>query len=426
MKPDSVAKLSCPVPVLLVTLAWLVGGCSTEKNPTIVYLPAPGTPGVPNAAEVVTHTPGTNATAVSVSMDAILIDFSLGLDPSTLTDATIIVAVGASTVPCRFQYHSRQVEVRPRQGFMASSTYSVTVTQGVHDSLARPIPRQVVWSFSTESGTSVSGIISSNTTWQPALSPFILTANVQVAYGVTLAIAPGVVVDGRGREIATYGTTQAIGTAASRVQFHSVTLLGGSNPSNQPFVLLVQYAEFHGGLVSPSPGYGTVTLRDSRLFDATPPSIWYPTGPCFIERNTFVNCDGIQAGGFYDAAHAVYVRNNLFYGQRTGFAVSAWSQREPTDFQVTGNSFLSTDRIALEVERGYTSAYMLGTGNYWGTTDLRTIEDMIYDRNDDLACASAISYQPILTAPHRDTPTLSEIQPLGRRALMRSGPRGRD
>jgi hypothetical protein len=258
----------------------------------------------------------------------------------------------------------------------------------------------VSWSFSTEPGVSASGIIATNTSWTAAESPIILTVDVQVAYGVTLSIGPGAVIDGRGHQIETYGTTQAIGAIGSRVSFNNVRVYGGDNQPAQPFALVVQYAEFHGGAVTPSPGYGTVVLRDSRLFDATPPSVWYPTGPCFIERNIFVDCDGISCG----ALQPVYVTNNVFFRQRTPFAVQAWTQTSPSEFQVTRNSFLSTDRVALEIQPGGYHGQMLATNNYFGTTDAATIADMVYDKSDDLSCNAYIQYEPHLTAPDPATP----------------------
>ena len=47
---------------------------------------------------------------------------------------------------------------------------------------------------------------------------------------------------------------------------------------------------------------------------------------------------------------------------------------------------------------------MAATGNWWGTTDIGTIEGMIYDRNDDSDSASTIPFEPFLTAPDPLTP----------------------
>jgi len=42
--------------------------------------------------------------------------------------------------------------------------------------------------------TDVSGVISSNTTWTLANSPYIVTGNILVNEGITLTIEPGVIV----------------------------------------------------------------------------------------------------------------------------------------------------------------------------------------------------------------------------------------
>ena len=75
------------------------------------------------------------------------------------------------------------------------------------------------------------------------------------------------------------------------------------------------------------------------------------------------------------------------------------------------NTFLNTDKIAIELPTGYDSASMTATSNYWNTIDVSLVEDMIYDKNDDLGCADYIDYLPILTGPHPDTPAYNIVNP---------------
>ncbi|MFT8888730.1 MAG: bacterial Ig-like domain-containing protein [Ethanoligenens sp.] len=46
-----------------------------------------------------------------------------------------------------------------------------------------------------------------------------------------------------------------------------------------------------------------------------------------------------------------------------------------------------------------------GANNYWNTTDTSTIQNEIYDSNDDFSLSNAIVYLPILTSPDSKTPT---------------------
>jgi len=46
---------------------------------------------------------------------------------------------------------------------------------------------------SASAGTNVGGIISTDTTWNPSGSPYTLTNDVQIAYGTTLTVDPGVI-----------------------------------------------------------------------------------------------------------------------------------------------------------------------------------------------------------------------------------------
>ena len=54
----------------------------------------------------------------------------------------------------------------------------------------------IVFSEFSVLATDVGGIINSNTTWTLANSPYTVTSEVEVDYGVTLTIEPGVVING--------------------------------------------------------------------------------------------------------------------------------------------------------------------------------------------------------------------------------------
>jgi len=54
---------------------------------------------------------------------------------------------------------------------------------------------------------------------------------------------------------------------------------------------------------------------------------------------------------------------------------------------------------------------MYAVNNFWNTTDISIIDSMIYDKNDDLSSGNYIEFEPILTEPHPDTPTLDFNQP---------------
>ena len=71
-----------------------------------------------------------------------------------------------------------------------------------------------------EASTSVSGIITSNTTWIQANSPYNLAGNVLVDLGVTLTIEPGVTVNIGSYYIMVNGTLRVLGSSLNPVLFN--------------------------------------------------------------------------------------------------------------------------------------------------------------------------------------------------------------
>lgn len=172
--------------------------------------------------------------------------------------------------------------------------------------------------------TNAGGIISSNTTWPIGNSPYTLTADVQIAYGSTLIIEPGVIVNGNGYGIKVWGNLSAVGTSLSKIVFNNAGINGASNSSAQTANINIQFSEINGGnILYPSSmgasyGIGSFTLSDSIVQDTTYTYLWYPLADCYIVRNIFANAGGISVGTGSGPAQnvKVYIRNNVFYKQQ--------------------------------------------------------------------------------------------------------------
>jgi len=269
------------------------------------------------------------------------------------------------------------------------------------------------------SATTVGGIISGDTIWDNTGDPYTIVSPVQIAPNVTLTVMPGVTVTGGA--IRVFGTLNASGAPGNRITFDDVTVAPGANSISMadPYSITVDHAVFNSGAIYPATGsavYGSLSLTDSVLTNTPFMYIWYPVADSYIERNMFVNTGGISVGTSGNVN--VLIENNLFVGQTTPYAVENWASYQNSQTIVQYNSFASTDRTALRLPSGYNSAAMVGTNNWWGTTDTGVIEPMIYDRNDDLASASVINYSPFLLSPDPRTPTLSSVPTPSSFALM--------
>lgn len=174
--------------------------------------------------------------------------------------------------------------------------------------------------------TEVSGDVTSSTTWTLDQSPYIVTGEMRVMPGVTLTVAPGVVVrfrvpaSGAPYQLLVYGTLVAEGTASQRITFTSdrdttvggtgsptrqdwrgirfATQLGGQTPSATS---VIKHANLrHGAWGSSCVNYAIVAVNDAR--------------PVRIEQSSFS-----------EIGHAaIYLVNTLL---------------DPSNVQITGNTF---------------------------------------------------------------------------------------
>lgn len=254
------------------------------------------------------------------------------------------------------------------------------------------------------SGTDVGGIISTDTNWGQAGSPYNLTEDVQVDTSVTLTIEPGVIINGNGYKMQFWGTLSAVGTPDNYIHFNQTHIATGGG------LIEIRYAFISdGGIFQNISQGGSLILTDSHIRGIQESiEIWYPVSDCFIERNTFY----IPNNHFFSIWTALrggidlYVRNNSFMvmgGDNNVGLIDVWYVLDGSETIVKYNSFLNTNQVAVSVSY---DGVMTATSNYWGTNDIDLVESMILDRNDDLNRPSYIDYVPILTEPHPDTPEL--------------------
>lgn len=245
-------------------------------------------------------------------------------------------------------------------------------------------------------------IIATNTVWTSG-SLHELSDVVQIAPGATLTIEPGAIV--RNGSIEAYGVLDVNGAWSNLVQFDGVKLQVKGSAGR----IDLDHAYINGGSFQSPTGnadYANFSLTNN-VFQNVGSYIyvWYPKTNVLVEGNLFVSSGGFSVGT--SDSVQVTIKDNIFVGQTTNFAVENWTSYNSSQTVVNGNSFLSTNKVALQVASGYDFAKISAGNNYFGTTDISTINAMIRDRNDGLDYASTINYLPISKNP---TNTLLDIR----------------
>ena len=246
----------------------------------------------------------------------------------------------------------------------------------------------------------IGGMISTDTTLFASAGPVTVVGRVQVVPNVTLTIEEGVVITGipdpsgyPPPQIEVFGSLVILGNSNNPVKINNLSISGKESASQ----ISITHIESDG--VSISAQTGALQLRNSFLSS----SVW--VGPnaseSYIEGNVF------RAGGF-GATHSfggqptIYLRNNVFLSGGIYYMNNTYGTSD--SFVVKHNSILDTDREVYRHNSNYPQPIDLSE-NFWGTTDTSVIDTMIYDRNDDLNIPIFVTYLPILTAPHPNTPT---------------------
>jgi hypothetical protein len=246
-------------------------------------------------------------------------------------------------------------------------------------------------------------IISENKTWSGTIT---LTEDIQVAPGATLTISPGSRISGG--SISVYGSLLANGTAADQIYISNLAIVFSDN-FGMPGYIEISHAQIKKSSILAPTGnasYGSFTLKNSTISESKDIMyVWYPTGNCEISQNLFIKSGGISAG--LSGSKILSIKNNTFVDQTTPSAIENWASYEKSKTIVQGNSFLSTDRVAMSLASGYNSSAIDASQNYFGTTDPEVINSMVLDRSDSLSRASVINTSDYLSAPSTLSPVYS-------------------
>ncbi len=316
-----------------------------------------------------------------------------------------------------------------------------------------------------EASTSVGGLLTANTTWTRANSPYLLTGPVGVQSGVTLTIEPGVTVEFSGYYIQVNGTLMARGTDENKIIFTSVAVYAPDRNPRVEFTALstawneqagsgciiekatvtnvtlavsggspkimdctiVNSGGFASGAVSVSSGSPTVTKNlitgtgyqsgvyagGSGYFSGNNIiHFWVgvsASGQATVEGNLIERCyrAGIESTGSSVSIQRNYI-SNCYYGISGGANIQSNTIvnnkvgiQSPTGSIITNNNIYNNTENSIVLTA---SNPIDAKNNWWGTIDSQTISQTIRDSKNDYNLGT-VTYTPFLTSPSSTAPS---------------------
>jgi hypothetical protein len=284
---------------------------------------------------------------------------------------------------------------------------------------------------SAQSSTPAGGIISADTTWTKAASPYTLTGALGIVSGVTLTIEPGVTVDFGSNYMQVNGTLNAMGTSTDPIHFNNggspAVVFNGASASGIIENALVDSSSITIEGSSPKISGCTFNCRIS-IFGGSPQ----------ILNNKFIGGDGLVLydsnaiiGGnvFSGTSQAVYVGSSQFYStpliERNLIVDNGYGIIMPvsaTFNPVIRNNTIANNTEGISIYNGgvplptitYNNIYgnsrynfrltdirvdVNASQNWWGTTDAQAIGESIFDFKKDFNLGN-VTFTPYLTEPN--------------------------
>jgi hypothetical protein len=324
-----------------------------------------------------------------------------------------------------------------------------------------------------KAATSVTGIITSDTTWTKINSPYNLTGPILVNNGVTLTIEAGATVNLNSYYIRVAGTLHAQGSSADKIYFN-----GGSNIPNYSIDFtesstswnertgsgcIIENAvinSIHTGIfienVAPkinnnyinafyaidvsqaSPVISNNIINGAIGVHTASPTITGNTitgrieigeryGGMTVISNNKVIGGGLDVNSFGIVCGDAYIYGNVIYGFTVAGIVTSDNATieknlimyNPTGIKIDSRYYwvIANPTIRYNTITNNSVGIEMNiaenidaTNNWWGTTDTQAIEQSIHDFEDDFNLGK-VTFVPFLTAPNPEAPEIPTPTP---------------
>jgi hypothetical protein len=325
--------------------------------------------------------------------------------------------------------------------------YSLKVEKDVTKSLPIEI-FEITGSFINNAGNSsgsvINGNITVNTTWKKSQSPILLNGTVTVQNGATVTIEPGVEVKILGNyQLIINGELIAIGTDTEKIYFTS----DSQESERRDRIYFTEGST--AAVFSASGSYASGSILKNCVIEKMDTGIYLAHSSPYITNNII----RANRGGIYNYDSQARIENNLItknqwygiYGERSevriinniisfntaggidggastithndilnnGLGLSVYASAEVSFNNIkynTRNGILLLDASANNIHNNniygnqgyqyfkyndYDTSEDNASDNYWGTSDLKAIPNLIYDYYDSPNTSGKVIYSPI-------------------------------
>ncbi len=311
-----------------------------------------------------------------------------------------------------------------------------------------------------QNGTNISeGIITSNTTWVQANSPYTLTGNVLVSNGVTLRIEAGVTVNLSSYSLTVNGTLQAIGNSSSIITLNSgeidFTPYSTNWAESTGTGCIIQNAIVSSALsledstmINNNTITGGISIGNQLEVAIGEPTIsnntitgqgvtlnWEGTANADILNNIISDCSGAGIDASVPVENSIaynLIEGNLIINNTNGIEI--WvNGPNPNYSDIIENNTIANNSVGISLNENWypnpllatieynniyaNTGYNVNMGgdlgipdnvnttfNWWGTTNTQAISQTLYDYYDNYNLGKVL-FSPFLTSPNMEVPT---------------------